>query len=82
MRKKSTQNIYHSEREKSDVFSQNKVLNKDNLVESNLTTSTIKLKKQRQKVSPFVMSMKGAFETAVNFDYKEELVNILSNKYL
>lgn len=82
MRKKSTQNIYLSETEKSDLFSQNKVLNKDNLVESNLATYTIKVKKQRQKVSPFVMSMKGAFETRINFDYKEELVNILSDKYL
>lgn len=82
MKKESPQSKYKSGTEKSEVFSQNKILNEDYLIERNLTTSTIKYKKQYQKVSPFVLSMKGAFETKINIDYKDELVQALSNKYL
>jgi hypothetical protein len=45
-------------------------------------TSANKYKKQYQKVSPFVLSMKGTFQTKVDLDYNKELVKILSNKYL
>ncbi|MCP9757496.1 hypothetical protein EGI26_20235 [Lacihabitans sp. CCS-44] len=82
MSQKDTQNIDLSETEKSDSFYQNKVLNEGILTITILTKSIIEFKKQHLKVSPFVMSMKGAFQTKVDLDYKEELVKILSDKYL
>ncbi|HLO45418.1 MAG TPA: hypothetical protein VK175_13865 [Leadbetterella sp.] len=58
MKKKSPQSKYKSGTEKSKVHFQKKILNEDYIIGGNLMTSANKYKKQYQKVSPFVLSMK------------------------
>lgn len=52
------------------------------LIENYLKALTSEEKKDEEELTPVVKSLKGSFTLPKNFDYKKELTNRLSEKYL
>jgi len=52
------------------------------LIENYLKALTIEVKPQKNELTPKVKSLKGSFKLPENFDYKKEMTDRLSEKYL
>ncbi|TAN21604.1 MAG: hypothetical protein EPN37_00450 [Chitinophagaceae bacterium] len=52
------------------------------LIENYLKALTSEEKKDEEELTPVVKSLRGSFTLPKNFDYKKELTNRLSEKYL
>ena len=82
MNTKLTLTIEQSVIEKAKSYAKEKERSLSDLVESYLKAITKETNKKTRKESPIVKSLKGSFHMPDNFDYKKELTEKLSEKYL
>lgn len=82
MYKKLTLTIHESVVEKARVYAREKYRSLSDLVENYLISLIDKEPVPLTNDSPMVKAMRGAFELPQDFDYKKELTEILSEKYL
>jgi len=70
--------------EKAKQYAQKKERSLSDLIENYLKalTNNESDKIEEDELSPTVKSLRGSFKMPKNFDYKKELTNILSEKYL
>lgn len=70
--------------EKAKQYAQKKERSLSDLIENYLKalTNNESDKIVEDELSPTVKSLRGSFKMPKNFDYKKELTNILSEKYL
>lgn len=68
--------------EKAKKYAKNRERSLSNLIENYLKALTAEGPKKEIKLTPIVKSLKGSFNAPKNFDYKKELSNRLSEKYL
>lgn len=52
------------------------------IIENYLKIITQEEEQEKKQISPLVKSLKGSFKAPENFDYKKDLSNGLSDKYL
>ena len=82
MNTKLTLTIEQSVIEKAKKYAKNKERSLSDLIENYLESLTNSEEKTVENISPQLKSMKGAFKMPKDFDYKKELGNRLSEKYL
>ena len=82
MNTKLTLTIEQSVIEKAKKYAKNKERSLSDLIENYLKSLTNSEEKTVENISPQLKSMKGAFKIPKDFDYKKELGNRLSEKYL
>ena len=68
--------------EKAKKYAKVKERSLSNLIENYLKALTTESNKKEIELTPIVKSLKGSFNVPKNFDYKKELTNRLSEKYL
>lgn len=84
MNTKLTLSIEQSVIEKAKIYARKNERSLSDLIENYLKALTEKEseKDTDDKLSPTVKSLRGSFKMPKNFDYKKDLTNILSEKYL
>ena len=82
MNTKLTLTIEQSIIEKAKRYAKEKERSLSDLIENYLKTITKDTKSEAIKETPVVQSLKGSFQMPDNFDYKKELADRLSKKYL
>lgn len=82
MNTKLTLTMEESVIEKAKKYAGRRKRSLSDLVESYLKALTSEERKGEEKLTPVVKSLKGSFTLPKNFDYKKELTNRLSEKYL
>jgi hypothetical protein len=82
MNTKLTLTIEQSVIEKAKKYAKVKERSLSNLIENYLKALTKESSSNEIELTPIVKSLKGAFTAPNNFDYKKELTNRLSEKYL
>lgn len=82
MNTKLTLTIEHTIVEKAKVYAKAKGYSLSVIVENYLKGITQEEGKSEIEMTPVVKSLKGAFKAPSDFDYKRELENGLSEKYL
>jgi hypothetical protein len=82
MNTKLTLTIEQSVIEKAKIYAKSRGRSLSDVIESYLKVVAKEEEFSEEKVSPTVMSLKGAFKAPENFDYKDELKKSLSSKYL
>ncbi len=84
MNTKLTLSIEQSVIEKAKLYAKKKERSLSDLIENYLKALTEKEteKNTDDELSPTVKSLRGSFKMPKNFDYKKELTDILSEKYL
>ena len=82
MNTKLTLTIEQSVIEKAKIYAKSRGRSLSDIIESYLKVVATEEEFSEEKVSPTVMSLKGAFKAPENFDYKDELKKSLSSKYL
>lgn len=82
MNTKLTLTIEESVIEKAKKYARKKERSLSDLVESYLKAITKETKIENVKETPIVQSLKGSFQMPKDFDYKKELAEKLSKKYL
>jgi hypothetical protein len=82
MNTKLTLTIEQSVIEKAKKYAKNKDRSLSNLIENYLKALTKESSSNEIELTPIVKSLKGSFTAPKNFDYKKELTNRLSDKYL
>lgn len=82
MRKKLTLTIEQSIVEKAKKYAGRRERSLSYLIENYLRAITEEERVPDQQGAPKVKSLRGAFKMPENFDYKKELYNRLSEKYL
>jgi len=82
MNTKLTLTIEQSVIEKAKIYAKSRGRSLSDIIESYLKVVAKEEEFSEEKVSPTVMSLKGAFKAPENFDYKAELKKSLSSKYL
>lgn len=84
MNTKLTLTIEQSIIEKAKKYAQKKERSLSDLVESYLKALTTEenITKVENELSPTLKSLKGSFKMSKNFDYKKELSDRLTEKYL
>ncbi|MCG7280147.1 DUF6364 family protein [Chryseobacterium taklimakanense] len=84
MNTKLTLTIEQSIIEKAKKYAQKKERSLSDLVESYLKALTTEenITKAEDELSPALKSLKGSFKMPKNFDYKKELSDRLTEKYL
>ena len=82
MNTKLTLTIEQSVIEKAKKYAKNKERSLSNLIENYLKALTKESSTNEIELTPIVKSLKGAFTAPKNIDYKKELTNRLSEKYL
>ncbi len=82
MNTKLTLTIEQSVIEKAKIYAKSRGRSLSDIIESYLKVVAKEEEFSEEKVSPTVMSLKGAFKAPENFDYKDELKKSLSSKYL
>ncbi|OWK74324.1 hypothetical protein CBW16_02620 [Flavobacteriaceae bacterium JJC] len=82
MNTKLTLTIDQSIIEKAKKYARKKERSLSDLIENYLKALTAKEIPQQEEFSPAVESLKGSFKMPKNFDYKKELTDRLSEKYL
>jgi hypothetical protein len=68
--------------EKAKKYAKDKERSLSNLIENYLKALTKEDRSNEIELTPIVKSLKGSFTAPKNFDYKKELANRLSEKYL
>lgn len=68
--------------EKAKKYAKVKERSLSNLIENYLKALTTESNQKEIELTPIVKSLKGSFNVPKNFDYKKELTNRLSEKYL
>ena len=82
MNTKLTLTIEQSVIEKAKKYAKEKERSLSDLIENYLKALTKDNLQNEIELTPIVKSLKGAFKAPKNFDYKKELINRLSEKYL
>lgn len=82
MNTKLTLTIEQSVIEKAKKYAKDKKRSLSNLIENYLKALTKESSSNEIELTPIVKSLKGSFTAPKNFDYKKELTNRLSEKYL
>ncbi len=82
MNTKLTLTIEQSVIEKAKKYAKIKERSLSNLIENYLKALTKDNLQNNIELTPIVKSLKGSFNAPKNFDYKKELSNRLSKKYL
>ena len=82
MNTKLTLTIEHSVIENAKKYAKRKKRSLSDMIESYLKALTAESETKEVLESPIVQSLRGSFRLPENFDYKEELAESLSRKYL
>ena len=82
MNTKLTLTIEQAVIEKAKKYAKDKERSLSNLIENYLMALTKESDINEIELTPIVKSLKGSFTAPKNFDYKKELTNRLSEKYL
>lgn len=82
MNTKLTLTIEQSVIEKAKKYAKDKERSLSSLIENYLKALTKENNANEIELTPIVKSLKGSFSAPKNFDYKKELSNRLSEKYL
>jgi BioD-like phosphotransacetylase family protein len=82
MNTKLTLTIEQSVIEKAKNFAQKSNRSLSGLIENYLIALTSEETAKQDGLSPIVKSLKGSFKLPENFDYKKEITERLSEKYL
>ena len=82
MNTKLTLTIEQTVIEKAKKYAKGKERSLSNLIENYLKALTNESDSNEIELTPIVKSLKGSFTAPKNFDYKKELTNRLSEKYL
>jgi len=82
MNTKLTLTIDQTVIEKAKKYAKNKERSLSNLIENYLKALTNEDNSNEIKLTPIVKSLKGSFTAPKSLDYKKELANRLSEKYL
>lgn len=82
MNTKLTLTIEQTVIEKAKKYAKDKDRSLSNLIENYLMAITNESNSNEIELTPIVRSLKGSFTAPKNFDYKKELANRLSEKYL
>ena len=82
MNTKLTLTIEQSVIEKAKKYAKEKERSLSNLIENYLKALTKEGSSNEIALTPIAKSLKGSFTAPKNFDYKKELANRLSDKYL
>ena len=82
MNTKLTLTIGQTVIEKAKKYAKDKERSLSNLIENYLKALTKESDSNEIELTPIVKSLKGSFTAPKNFDYKKELTNRLSEKYL
>ncbi len=82
MNTKLTLTIEQTVIEKAKKYAKDKERSLSNLIENYLKALTKEGDSNEIELTPIVKSLKGSFTAPKNFDYKKELTNRLSEKYL
>ena len=82
MNTKLTLTIEQSVIERAKKYAREKERSLSDLIENYLKAITKEKKPEPAKDTPIVQSLKGSFHISDNFDYKKELTEKLSEKYL
>jgi hypothetical protein len=82
MNTKLTLTIEQAIIEKAKVYAGKKGRSLSSIVENYLKAITGDQENIVDEFTPITKSLRGTFKAPVNFDYKEELLKELSNKYL
>lgn len=82
MNTKLTLTIEQTVIEKAKKYAKDKERSLSNLIENYLKALTKESDSNETELTPIVKSLKGSFTAPKNFDYKKELTNRLSEKYL
>ena len=82
MNTKLTLTIEQNVIEKAKKYAKDKERSLSNLIENYLKALTSESTQEEIELTPIVKSLKGSFKAPKNFDYKKELTNRLSKKYL
>ena len=81
MNTKLTLTIEQTIIEKAKLYAKSKECSLSNIIENYLKVIT-KKNNEEVELTPVVKSLKGSFNAPKNFDYKKELTNRLTEKYL
>ena len=82
MSTKLTLTIEKSVIEKAKKYARNRERSLSDLIENYLKALTKEELKSQEELTPMVKSLKGSFKMPKDFDYKKELTESLSEKYL
>lgn len=82
MNTKLTLTIEQTVIEKAKKYAKNKERSLSSLIENYLKAITTEDDSNEIELTPIVKSLKGSFKAPKNFDYKKELAQRLSEKYL
>ncbi|WGK94425.1 MULTISPECIES: DUF6364 family protein [Flavobacterium] len=82
MNTKLTLTIEQTVIEKAKKYAKTKERSLSNLIENYLKVLTTEEDSNAIELTPIVKSLKGSFTAPKNLDYKKELANRLSKKYL
>ena len=82
MNTKLTLTIEQSIIEKAKKYARKKERSLSDLIENYLRALTSEELEKENDITPVVRSLRGAFKMPENFDYKKELTDRLSEKYL
>lgn len=82
MNVKLTLTIEETVIEKAKKYAKVKERSLSNLIENYLKALTTESNQKEIELTPIVKSLKGSFNAPKDFDYKKELTNRLSEKYL
>lgn len=82
MSTKLTLTIEKSVIEKAKKYARNRERSLSDLIENYLKALTKDELKNQEELTPIVKSLKGSFKVPKDFDYKKELTERLSEKYL
>lgn len=82
MNTKLTLTIEQAVIEKAKKYAKEKERSLSNLIENYLMALTKESDVYEMELTPIVKSLKGSFTAPKNFDYKKELTNRLSKKYV
>ena len=82
MNTKLTLTIEQTVIEKAKKYAKDKERSLSNLIENYLKALTTESNQKEIELTPIVKSLKGSFNAPKSFDYKKELANRLSEKYL
>jgi hypothetical protein len=82
MNTKLTLTIEQAVIEKAKKYAKDKERSLSNLIENYLKALTKESDSNEIELTPIVKSLKGSFTAPKNFNYKKELTNRLSEKYL
>ena len=82
MNTKLTLTIEQTVIEKAKKYAKDKERSLSNLIENYLKALTKESDPNEIELTPIVKSLKGSFTAPKNYDYKKDLTNRLSEKYL